>query len=141
MIDLPGTGFMGELLDADASKAQAENHLFGAEQPCLPEHFDDHALHIAEHNRFRKSRAYEFGSHETRQIADLHVLAHQRLAEEEAARQMDANAITPGLGGIPQAHEPAGSQVPEDFAERQATQGMQALGRGGAPQGAPRGMG
>lgn len=119
LLDLPGTNMIQEALDVDASQATQENGWMGTGMVILPEKFEDHARHMAEHNRFRKSNAYRFGDEETRQLVDLHIAAHEKMIAEEAAQQLALNAVQPGLAAMPQANEPFGSAVPPDFAERQ----------------------
>lgn len=141
MMDIPGVDAFTEMVDADVAQAQRENMLMEAGQiPSLddkpfPQPFDNHAVHIAEHNRFRKSKAYMHAPSQIRDIIDLHVLAHETMARDEAAGQAQQNAILPGSGAFPQAHEPPGSLVPPDHAEQSAAA---TVGAPGAP--APAGM-
>lgn len=141
LLDMPGAGSFGEMADADAAQAQRENMLMEAGQiPSLgdkpfPMPFDDHAVHIAEHNRFRKTKAYMYAPARTQQIFDHHVLAHENLALKDMQGQVKMNAALPGSGGLPQANEPPGSQVPSDHAEQAASQ-LQAAGQQAAPMGA-----
>lgn len=135
LLDLPGTHMIQEALDVDASQAQQENGWMSTGVVVLPEPFEDHARHIAEHNRHRKSNAYRFGDPETRQLVDLHIEAHQQMLAEEAAKQLALNEVQPGLAALPQANEPFGSMVPPDYAERQ-----DASTPGAAPAGPPPGL-
>lgn len=134
LIDLPGQDALMEAIDADAARAQRENNLLQIGHAQVPETFDNHATHIAEHNRHRKSAAYQYAPEDVRLMIDQHIKAHEVMAMEEAARQLALNTAEPGLGGVPQADEPAGSMVPPDMAERQEQDAGQ-----GAP-GAPGGM-
>lgn len=144
MMDIPGVDAFTEMVDADVAQAQRENMLMEAGQiPSLddkpfPMRFDNHAVHIAEHNRFRKSKAYMHAPSQVRDIIDLHVLAHETMARDEAASQAEQNAILPGAAAFPQAHEPPGSLVPPDHAEKQAAM---SAGPGGAPPAPMPGMG
>jgi len=117
MIDMPGAKSSGAIVNADARRAQKENELIASDEVIEPQPYDDHARHIAEHNRYRKSDRYIYAEPEMRRTLDLHVEAHQRLLEEEAAQQAAINAVQPGLAAIPQANEPIGSAVPPDVAE------------------------
>jgi len=120
-----------EVLDADVAKAYRENARMSNGSPEIPDEFDDHAKHIAEHNRHRKSDAYRFASKEIRSIFDDHIKAHEVYAAEEYGQQMQKASVAPGLAMLPQAHEPVGSMVPPDYAEQQ---GMAAMGGMGQPQ-------
>jgi hypothetical protein len=138
MLELPKAAGFGELIDADVAKAQRVIHLLSVGIPVLPESFDNHKVMIAEVNRWRKSMAYDNSEPEIRSLVDDFVVAHQRLAEEEALRQREANMLMPGLGAIPQADEPDGSFVPQDFAERMPA--MPGPGQG-TPAAPPPGLG
>lgn len=138
MLDLPKAAGFGQLMDADVAKAERMIHLISVGRPQLPEDFDNHAVMIAECNRWRKSQAYDNAPADVRSLMDDFVLAHQRKAEEQALQQRDANMTIPGAGAIPQAHEPAGSFVPKDYVERPA----EPVGGGkGTPPNAPPGLG
>lgn len=148
MMDLPASAMFGEMADADVSQAMNENHLMSVgiipaldDHDPFPQEYDNHAVHIAEHNRLRKSRAYIYAEANVRRIVDAHIAAHEQLARAQAIDQLKLNQAQPGAGAMPQANEPAGSAVPPDFAERQAASmgmppapgGMPALPPGPAP--------
>ena len=101
----------------DAAKAKLEHWLLAQGEPVLPENFDDHAKHIAEHNSFRKSKAYMFAKPEIRQLVDHHVMAHMQMAAEELANQHALEAQAPGLSAAPQDNAPPGSMVPPTNAQ------------------------
>ena len=124
MLDLPGSKTLSEILDHHIKRSQKENDLMSVGEVILPEQWEDHAKHMAEHNRFRDTDAYRYAPQDIRQMVDAHIQAHQRLIEEEAVRQAELNAIQPGFAGLPQAEEPLGSAVPPDWASLQG-QGMQ----------------
>jgi hypothetical protein len=112
MLDLPDPkGFLNSQ-DPDVAKAEWENGLLMQAIPVMPADFDDHARHIAQHNRERKSPAYEMAQADIREIIDLHILAHQKIAAEEVAQQMAAQQQMPGSEMLPQANEAPGSMVP-----------------------------
>lgn len=138
--------FMEEVIDADVAAAHYENQLLSIGQPILPRDFENHATHIAEHNRFRKSRAYRAADRMIAELIDTHIQAHETMAHEEYGRQQGRAEETPGLAAVAQGHEPPGSMIPTDFAEQQAgigvgdpTAAAAYPGGGGPPQagGAP----
>jgi hypothetical protein len=140
MFEIPGVEHFADIVDADAAQADFENGLMLAgvipsldERP-FPMPWDDHAKHIAEHNRLRKTRAYIYAPAEVRAIVDRHVEAHGKLALEQAINQRDLNTTMPGAGAVPQASEPFGSAVPPDYVERMQAGGspQQALSQAGA---------
>ena len=113
MLDLPDPKGYLATTDPDIAKAEWENGLLMQSVAVMPAMFDDHAKHIAQHNRERKSPAYELASDEIRQTIDVHIQAHESLAMEEAQRQLAAMQQMPGAQALPQANEPPGSMVPE----------------------------
>jgi hypothetical protein len=117
LLDVPGLSPVRQLVNADAARARKENELVMSGEVIFPHDYDDHARHIAEHNRMRKSDSYLYAPDEYRDTLDKHIEAHQRLLEEEAASQAALNAVQPGLAALPQASEPIGSAVPPDIAE------------------------
>lgn len=119
MVGLPPEDFE-ELLDPDAAQANRENLRMAVGTVEIPQDFEDHAIHIAEHNRWRKSDAYKYASPEVRQIFDHHVMAHEQLAHEQLAQQTQRAMISPALAGVPQAAAPAGSMLPPPAQVQQA---------------------
>ena len=130
-----GPEFFGQVVAPDAAKAHREHFLIEQGSVEFPEKFDDHGAHIAEHNAFRKSMAYRRLTDDTREVLDLHIQAHQRLAMEESADQMQMNQLKPGLGGVPQANAPPGSTVPPPQAAQQMAAAQMQAGSGGPPAG------
>lgn len=124
LLDLPNQSMFTEAMDADVAQAESENHLMsvgivpGLDEKPYPMPWDDHAKHIAEHNRFRKSGAYINAPTDVRKIVDDHIQAHENLASEETLQQRNLNQTLPGMAAVPQANEPAGSAVPADYMER-----------------------
>lgn len=113
MLDLPDPKAFLSNSDPDVGKAEWENGLLMQGIPVMPAEFDDHARHIAQHNKERKSAYYEMATPEIRQAIDVHVAAHQTLAAEEAAQQMALAQQMPGAEMLPQANEAPGSMVPQ----------------------------
>lgn len=118
LLDLPNVSMFEEMVDGDTSQAQRENALMASgEVPWLgdkpfPVEWDNHAIHIAEHNRFRKSPAYINAGPDVRQIVDMHVQAHERMNLMQVMQQAQVNAQAPGMGALPQGDAPPGSMVP-----------------------------
>jgi len=113
MLDLPDPKGYLATTEPDAAKAEWENGLLMQGIPVMPATFDDHARHIAQHNKERKTPTYELASDEVRQAIDIHIQAHETLAAEEAQRQLALMQQMPGAEQLPQANEPAGSMVPQ----------------------------
>ena len=113
LLDLPDPKGFLTTADPDVAKAEWENGLLMQAIPVMPADFDDHAKHIAQHNRERKSPAYELAADDVRQAIDVHVQAHQKLAADEVAAQLAAQQQMPGAEMLPQANEAPGSMVPQ----------------------------
>ena len=113
LLDLPDPKGFLTTADPDVAKAEWENGLLMQAIPVMPADFDDHAKHIAQHNRERKSPAYELAADDVRQAIDVHVMAHQKLAADEAAAQLATQQQMPGAEMLPQANEAPGSMVPQ----------------------------
>jgi len=112
MLDLPDPKGYLHTMDSDVAKAEWENGLLMQATPVMPAGFDDHAKHIAQHNKERKTPAYELATPDVREAIDLHIQAHQMMAAQEAQQQMQLMQQLPGAEQLPQANEPPGSMVP-----------------------------
>lgn len=130
MLDLPDPKQFLSQQDPDSAKAEWENGLLMQKVPVIPEDFDVHDIHIAIHNAQRKSPAYELADPETKQIIDMHVMAHmQYMSNEMAAAMAQADqvamgeAVDPGVSAalqagtglpIPQTDMNMDDQMPEE---------------------------
>jgi hypothetical protein len=115
MLDLPNADAFLQVLDPDAAKAQFENSMLAIGNIVLPESFDNHGKHIAEHNAFRKQPGYQFMPEELRMVIDEHIAAHEQMNLEQAANQAQLGPAA----ALAQGDEPLGSGVPPTFAQRQ----------------------
>lgn len=128
LLELPSIDAFDQMVNADVAEAWKENaQMASGEIPWIgaphdrpkPSLWEDHAVHIAEHNRMRKSAEYLHAENpDVRRIVDAHIKAHEQLALQQTMEQRDVNALIPGAGAIPQADEPVGSVIPIDNAER-----------------------
>lgn len=106
-IDMPGAANLAVDLDPNVDKAERENHdmLTGNDIPS-PAGFDNHAVHIATHNRMRMSAAYERADEQTRRIVDMHIEGHQASSGEELGKQVALGQVHPVLPTMAQGNEP-----------------------------------
>jgi hypothetical protein len=88
MLDLPDPKQFLSQQDPDIAKAQWENGLLMQGIAVIPEDFDVHDAHIMVHNTERKSPAYELADPETKEIIDMHILAHMQMLTNETAATM-----------------------------------------------------
>ncbi len=101
--DLPGQDDLLDSIDGDAAKAKRENRDMGVGKAVTPRDFDVHAVHIKRHNDFRKTLRYESMPVEWQEVVDDHIMAHERMAFEEAGKQVAKMNVHPGLGTVPTA--------------------------------------
>lgn len=101
--DLPGQDDLIESIDPDAAKAKRENRDMAIGMAIVPRDFDVHAVHIKRHNDFRKTLRYESLPKEWQTYVDHHLDAHERMAFEEAGKQVAKMNVHPGLGTVPTA--------------------------------------
>lgn len=104
LAETPGARDMIDSVAPDVARARRENHAMALGRVSFPEEFDNHTDHIAEHNAFRKSAAYEQLKPEWKRIFALHVQAHETLAGQEAGK-MAVRSTEPGMQGAPTAEE------------------------------------
>jgi len=113
-VDMPGEKSFVEDINWNIAKARRENQSMSLGEVPVPAAFDDHSVHIEEHNRYRSSADYENLPEEQRQVVDMHVQAHSTLAAEEAAEQLMKQMYgDPSLAMAAQAGQPPGSMRPE----------------------------
>jgi hypothetical protein len=67
---------------------QRENTKLAAGQPIEPNPWDNHAAHIALHNRFRKGQQFEMLPEEIRELFAQHVQMHEQMHFQQQAVAM-----------------------------------------------------
>lgn len=91
-------------MNTDRAKALRENESLANGRTEIPDEWDEHPVHIVEHNRYRNSTEYESLPPDRRALVDAHVQAHEAMAHDDVAEQMplppDQGGPTPG-GGAP----------------------------------------
>ena len=100
LAEMPGRSDILSALSPDTQRARRENAGFAASAQQIPVPWDDHQLHINEHNKFRKTVQYEMLSAKDREAIEDHIQAHVTLAAEEAGRGRAAGAIDPALAEV-----------------------------------------
>jgi hypothetical protein len=102
MLDMPGVDFITEQLSVDTKQAQRENDklLFG--EQCEVHDWDNHMVHISEHNDLRKSEEYEKLGPEERALIDAHANMHMSLVLGQLSQPVPTGtAHIPGAGQGP----------------------------------------
>lgn len=128
MLDMSSSNEFREAMDDDVACAVWENAMLMQGQVELPMPWHDHAVHIAEHNRERNSRRYRYADDDTRELMDDHIVAHEQILRDEAAKAMHANQVEPGLAALPNADNTLGSLVPPDHVDAMQQQQQPGMG-------------
>src|SRR5690606_25848127 len=93
-----------EDVNLDSGQAQRENELLKMGIWHQPEDFENHEIHILEHNRFRKTEAYDQLPDEIKSLFAQHVAMHQQMMMQQTS-QVLASLLAGGgeqEGGPPQ---------------------------------------
>jgi hypothetical protein len=122
--DLQGQDDILAGLNLDASKAERENHLMAQGEVMIPRDFDNHGVHIAKHNEFRKTERYETMDPKIQHIYDAHIQAHETMAAEEAGKREAQLQTSAALAAAP-----TGAEIPPTPQEAAAA----SAGPGGKP--------
>ena len=104
--ELPGERDLISAARPDVDRARRENHSMALGRVEFPEGWDDHEIHIHEHNIFRKSARYARLPDEVKSIFADHIQGHETEAAEAAAKmQMRSTVGGEALGMVPSANE------------------------------------
>lgn len=94
----------------DIKRAKSENRRMAQDMPMEPYPWDDHILHITEHNNYRKRRDFEQLSERSWQMFDEHVKKHEALLvmeeQKKAIMAMEIQSVLPP--------QPPGEKPPEE---------------------------
>lgn len=113
MLDLPGTDFLMETLNVDAAQANREHGRLLRMEPVEAKTWHNHMVHIAEHDKFRKSEEYDQLTPEQQAWFDGHVDAHYmqvlgQLSVPTPPGTMQATAEMLPEGAVPGTTNPSG---------------------------------
>lgn len=114
-LGLAETGRLYEEMQRNVRQAQRENLKMMKGMPVMPNTWDEHEEHVAEHNNFRKGQEFENAPDEIKMVFEQHVQLHQmqiqqmmqQMMMQQAAQQMGMGA--PGQAqGQPQPQRQSG---------------------------------
>lgn len=117
-VELPTEQFTPAIAH-DVRLARNENLTLTEEQAVTPNSWDNHAIHIREHNNFRKTQEYLTASNEVKRRFEHHVQEHKRLEietikDEVEKQQLIAMAQAPPQGAAtPQQEGPPQGEAPQ----------------------------
>ncbi len=123
LAEMPGEREVISAVRPHVARARRENAAMAQGQVRIPENFDEHNVHITEHNHFRCSNRYEGLSPAFKDVFSNHVKAHETMAAEEAGLQQGRAAMGgPAMAAAPKAD---GSEaVPVEMPEGIVTGGV-----------------
>lgn len=116
-LDMAETGKLYEEMQVDSRHAQRENLRLAEGTPIPVNDWDNHEIHIMEHNNFRKTQKFETLSEEFQEIFQAHVKMHEEVMRGQAEQAMSGmggpGQPPPGAGGAPGENgPPSGSAGP-----------------------------
>lgn len=103
---LDGADDLTYATNSDAAKAREENYRMSLGEEIIPAIFDNDAVHIQEHNAYRRTSSYEQSPPEIRRLHDLHCAAHEQFALQKVVRQFELAAMNPILALAPRSDAP-----------------------------------
>ncbi len=105
-LNMAETGRMYEELQVSARQAQRENLRMSNGEPVDPNTYDEHAIHVVEHDMFRRRQAFERLPDEIKTIFENHVQMHKQV--------MGLAQGTPIAPGEQLPPSPEGQAAPDD---------------------------
>lgn len=118
-LDLAGLNRLYEDIQTDVRQAQRENQKMSESNAIQPNEWDNHQMHIDRHNQYRKSESFEDLDDQTKQIFQMHVMAHQMVIQQQQQQMMQQQMLmqsgNPGIqqqqrGMLPPGQLPGGMQ-------------------------------
>jgi hypothetical protein len=92
--------------------ARNENLTMAANEAVVANSWDDHALHIREHNAYRQTHEFEALDPEAKEKFEFHVTMHKKLQMAFVAEQAQLQMIAQGQPGAPAGPVPPGTVPP-----------------------------
>lgn len=118
-LDVPGVDFITEQMSTDKKQAQRENQQLAVGQHVEVHGWDNHAVHIKEHNDFRKGQDYEKMPPELKAVIDGHVSAHDELVLGQMNQPTPTG--TPHMPGAGMGPLAPGTPTPDKFMSPQGS--------------------
>jgi len=95
ILELPGTDFIIRDMDLDTRKQRRELAVLLKGEDCEVAPYDDHAIHLAQINRFRKTEEYERLPETIRARIDAHAAVHESLVLRQAGIPQPVSSLGP----------------------------------------------
>lgn len=118
LMEVPSSAFTPAIAH-DIRLARNENLQLNEKIPIVPNSWDNHAIHLREHNNERKTSEYALLPDEAKMMYEMHCDAHEQLEINElkkfAMKQaIMAGALVPPTGGTPPGPGNTESQPPSN---------------------------
>jgi hypothetical protein len=117
----------------DMRMARNENLTIAGGDPIVPNSWDDHAIHIREHNDFRKSQDFLTLDQEIKTMFEHHVETHEQLALAVAQKNAALMAAAQGMPPQPGAAGADQYNTPQGQAEQRTYQQQHMVSQGTKP--------
>lgn len=98
LAELPNGRDLLSVTSPDVDRARRENAHFGLGRQSIPYTWDNHKVHIEEHNKFRKTVDYEMLSDEDKEMIAEHIQAHATMSAREIGDARMRTNLDPALG-------------------------------------------
>lgn len=111
LLDIP-VGVITPTKSFDIRLARNENYTIAGGAAVTPNSWDDHPIHLREHNNFRKTSEYLTLSEETKTKFEYHCQTHEELYDSDLARTAQRQMVMQGMQQAP----PEGQEPQEESA-------------------------
>lgn len=96
LLELPIPNFIAREA-RDIKLARSENYTLAAAVPITPNSWDNHVIHIREHDDFRKTQEYQQLDDDVKAMFEYHVQSHKELMIQVAQEQLTMQAEVAGV--------------------------------------------
>ncbi len=114
-LDMAETGRMYEELQVSARQAQRENLKMSQGEEIQPHTYDEHPVHVVEHDLYRRRQAFEQLDDSTKTAFENHVQQHKQLVGQAQGTPIAPGEPLPPPPGGPPGAAPPGGPVPPDM--------------------------
>lgn len=87
LLELPTPSFVANEAH-DIKLSRSENYTLQSGTPVVPNSWDNHLIHIREHNNFRKTNEYQQLPDQAKAAYEFHVQTHEQLMIDNAQKQL-----------------------------------------------------
>ena len=125
LLDIP-VGTLNPSKAYDIRKARNENLVLASGQAVMPNSWDDHEIHLREHNNWRKTGEYLSSSKDVKQKFEHHCDTHEQQLVEALQMAAEKQALLAGAMGPPQGAGGGGPAQPQQQPQQPPEPGEEA---------------